>query len=55
MYSNQILAWLEAANRDYQELQGTITIGGEQFPTTAGAGNDDFLVGITGNFNVKEL
>jgi hypothetical protein len=32
------------------EAVGPITVGGVQIPTVAGSGNDDTLLGITGNF-----
>ena len=37
------------------ETVGVVRVGGGTFPTTAGAGNDDFLVGVTGDFKVNEI
>jgi hypothetical protein len=37
------------------ETVGPVTVGGTLLPTTAGAGNDDFAIGITGDFRVNEI
>jgi hypothetical protein len=37
------------------EVVGAVSVGGTLLPTTAGANNDDFVVGITGDFRVNKV